>query len=316
MTGPIDPTGPSGSIDRPERADRGADGPTDAPAAEVGHLSRTRIRDLLERHGLSPSRALGQNFLCDGGTVDKIVRLAGVGPGDHVVEIGPGLGSLTLGLCRSGASVVSIEVDRYLVAALREVVAPHERAGRLRIVESDVREVDWSDVYAGSDPQAPWAVVANLPYNIATPLILDLLVAQPRLSRWVVMVQREAGERLVAPPGSKIYGIPSVLLSYHASARLVGSVGAELFLPRPNVESVLVRIDRHAPGSFDGDGGADYDRIATLVRTAFGQRRKMLRRSLAALVTEEELTAAGIVPTARPEEIGIEAWRRLASVAP
>lgn len=302
---------------------------SDEPDQAPRSLSRSRIRDLLDGHDLSPSRALGQNFLCDGGTIDKIVRLADVGPGDRVIEIGPGLGSLTIGLCRAGASVVSIEVDRYLIPVLREVVGPFERDGRLRIVEGDVREVDWDDVlashaanldgdgngdggvdaigHAGADE---WAVVANLPYNIATPLILDLLVEQPRLTRWVVMVQREAGERLVADPGSKIYGIPSVLLSYHASARIVGSVGAELFLPRPKVESVLVRIDRHPAPIVDGD----YERIATLVRAGFGQRRKMLRRSLADHIDADGFAAADIEPTARPEEIGIEGWSRLATL--
>lgn len=271
-------------------------------------LSRTKLNELLDRHGLAPSRALGQNFLCDGGMIDKIVRLAEVGPGDLVVEIGPGLGSLTMGLCETGADVVSIEIDRYLLPALREVVGDHEAAGTLRIVNDDVRAVDWDDLLG----DRPATVVANLPYNIATPLILDLLVDEPRLRRWLVMVQREAGERLVAKPGSKTYGIPSVLLAYWAEARIVGSVRPELFLPRPNVESVLVRIDRSAEPRVS----ADHDQVSRLVRTAFGQRRKMLRRSLAGLVTAEQLESVDIPPTARPEELGIEQWARLATVAP
>lgn len=264
------------------------------------------ITELLDRHDLAPSRALGQNFLCDGQMIDKIVRLAGVGPDDRVVEIGPGLGSLTLGLCEAGARVVAIEIDRYLIPALSEVTEQHEQAGRLRILNADVREVDWDAVLGDENA----TVVANLPYNIATPLILDLLVAEPRLDRWLVMVQREAGERLVAGPGSKTYGIPSVLLSYWAEARIVGSVGAELFLPRPNVESVLVRIDRSAQPRVD----ADYDALTTLVRTGFGQRRKMLRRSLADLVTAEQFEQADVAPTARPEELTIEQWAQLATV--
>lgn len=266
------------------------------------------IKDLLDRHGLAPSRALGQNFLCDAGMVDKIVRLAGVGEGDLVVEIGPGLGSLTDALCRSGAEVISIEIDRYLLPALREVVGHHEDDGRLRIVNQDVREVDWDDLLG--DRSA--VVVANLPYNISTPLILDLLEAEPRLHRWLVMVQREAGERLVAGPGSKAYGIPSVLLSYWGEARIVGSVGPELFLPRPKVESVLIRIDRSPQPRVS----ADHDRLSRLVRTAFGQRRKMLRRSLGPLVTIGQLEAADIEPTARPEELAVEQWARLATVSP
>ncbi|MGB5756901.1 MAG: 16S rRNA (adenine(1518)-N(6)/adenine(1519)-N(6))-dimethyltransferase RsmA [Acidimicrobiales bacterium] len=281
-------------------------------------LTRTKINELLERHGLTPSRALGQNFLADGAMIDKIVRLAGVGPGDLVVEIGPGLGSLTLGLCRAGAEVVAIEIDRYLIPALQEVVGRFEatghqpvaadRSGSVKLINADVRQVDWDQLLDGRSAK----VVANLPYNIATPLILDLLVAEPRLTTWLVMVQREAGERLVAGPGSKTYGIPSVLLSYWAEARIVGSVRPELFLPRPKVESVLVRIERSPRPRVD----ADFDRLAQLVRTSFGQRRKMLRRSLAPSVTIAQLEAAAIEPTARPEELAIEDWARLANVAP
>lgn len=277
-------------------------------AQNLKHLSRTKINDLLDRHDLAPSRALGQNFLCDGQMIDKIVRLAGVERGDRVVEIGPGLGSLTLGLCGAGAQVTSIEIDRYLIPALREVVGHFEDAGTLEIINQDVREVDWDELLG----QEHATVVANLPYNIATPLILDLLAAEPRLHRWLVMVQREAGERLVSPPGSKTYGIPSVLLAYWGDAHIVGSVGAELFLPRPNVESVLVRIDRSATQKVD----ADFARLSQLVRAGFGQRRKMLRRSLSALVTIDQLEQAGIAETSRPEELGIEQWARLASVAP
>lgn len=277
-------------------------------------LSRSQVTDLLDRHGLGPSRALGQNFLCDRGTVDKIVRLAGVEPGDAVVEIGPGLGSLTTGLLEAGADVIAIEIDRYLVPALREVTEPWaDQPGvglpeRLRIVEADVTDVAWDDLL----DDRPYTVVANLPYNIATPLILDLLAAEPRFARWLVMVQREAGERLCADPGSKTYGIPSVLVAYWAEARLVGSVRPEVFLPRPKVDSVLVAIER----SPEPRVPADFDRLSHLVRTGFGQRRKMLRRSLADVVTEADLVAAGIEPTDRPERLAIEDWARLATVAP
>jgi 16S rRNA (adenine1518-N6/adenine1519-N6)-dimethyltransferase len=272
-------------------------------------LSRTEVTDLLDRHGLAPSRALGQNFLCDRGTIDKIVRLAGVGPGDGVVEIGPGLGSLTTGLLEAGADVIAVEVDRYLLPALTEVTAPWaEQVGssgseRLRIVHADAREVDWDDLL----DDRPWAVVANLPYNIATPLILDLLVDQPRFARYLVMVQREAGERLTAGPGSRIYGIPSVLVAYWAEARLVGSIRPEVFLPRPKVDSVLVRIDRSPEPRVD----ADHTRLVELVRAGFGQRRKMLRRSLAGLMDEAAIERAGIDPTSRPEQLSVEDWARL-----
>ncbi|MGI9612025.1 MAG: 16S rRNA (adenine(1518)-N(6)/adenine(1519)-N(6))-dimethyltransferase RsmA [Acidimicrobiales bacterium] len=276
------------------------------PVPPIGpdrYLTRGRVRELLDRHGLAPSRALGQNFLCDPGTINKIVRLANVGPSDRVVEIGAGLGSLTVGLAATGAEVVALEIDRHLIPALHETV---DGLG-VEVHEADARTFDWGRL--GTDS---WHVVANLPYNIATPLVLDLLAAQPQLDRWLVMVQREAGERLVAGPGSKIYGIPSVLTALWAEARIVASVSAELFLPRPKVESVLVEIVRHPVPPVELAGG-DTDTVIKLVRAGFGQRRKMLRRSLAAHCTVEDLERAGIAPTARAEELGVEQWLGLAA---
>ena len=270
-------------------------------------LTRTAIRDLLDRHQLGPSRALGQNFLCDGSMVDKIVRLAGIEPGDQVVEIGPGLGSLTLGLCDAGARVVAVEVDRHLLAPLSEVVAGAGVADQVTIHHADATTFDWEAHLA----PGPWTVVANLPYNIATPLVLDLLATEPRFERWLVMVQREAGERLVAGPGSRTYGIPSVLTAYWGEAAVVGSVRAELFLPRPKVESVLVRIDRHPEPPVD----APFDRLAALVRSGFGQRRKMIRRSLGGRLDAAAIEAAGIDPTARAEQLDLGAWAALTRAA-
>ena len=278
--------------------------PVRGTSGDIAYLTRTRVRELLDRHGLSPSRALGQNFLCDPGTVDKIVRLAEIGPGDRVVEIGAGLGSLTVGLAAAGAEVHAIELDRHLIAPLTEVV------GDLGVTvhEADARTVDWSALLT----EPGWRVVANLPYNIATPLVLDLLAARPELERWLVMVQREAGERLAAPPGSKTYGIPSVLTAYWARARVVASVRAELFLPRPRVASVLVEIVRH--GRDQQRTVDDYERVAQLVRTGFGQRRKMLRRSLAGVCEAADIERAGLDPTARAEVLSVDDWCRLARV--
>ncbi len=281
-------------------------GRADRPVA----LSRSGLRELLAAHDLSPSRALGQNFLCDQGMVDKIVRLADVGPEDHVLEIGPGLGSLTGGLCATGATVVAVEIDRYLIPVLTDQMAPFGDSGRLTVINADVRELLWPQVLG----QERWVVVANLPYNIATPLILDLLATQPQLERWVVMVQREAGERLVAGPGSRTYGIPSVLLAYWAEARIVGSVPPELFLPRPNVASVLVEIVRRPEVDQDGSSDGEFAVLSRLVRTGFGQRRKMLRRSLAGLVDDDSFKRAGIEPTRRPEELSLDEWRHLTAV--
>jgi 16S rRNA (adenine1518-N6/adenine1519-N6)-dimethyltransferase len=263
-------------------------------------LTRTQASDLLHRHGLAPSRALGQNFVVDPNTVRRIARLAEVGPGDHVVEIGSGLGSLTLALVDTGAEVVTVEADRHLLPALEEVLAGTD----VRVVPGDARELDWPRVLAGA---GAWVLVANLPYNLATPIVLQVLERVPAVTRLLVMVQREVGERLAAPPGSRTYGIPSVLVALRATAEVVGRVPADVFLPRPRVESVLVRIARREQPATD----ADPEALADLVRQAFGNRRKMLRRSLADRVSPEQFAAAGIAPDARPEQLGVVEWGRL-----
>lgn len=273
---------------------------------ELRRLTRPMVVELIERYGLEPSRALGQNFLVEPGVVDKIVRLAGIEPGDRVIEIGPGLGSLTLGLADAGAEVVAVEADRYLIPAIEEVLAAADLRRRVRVVRADALELDWTELTG----EHRWKVVSNLPYNVSVPLILDLLAAQPGLGEWLVMVQQEAGQRLAAGAGSRIYGIPSVLLSYRAVATLVDTVPNTVFLPRPRVASALVRIRRHEPLPFD----VPFDRYAELVRAGFGQRRKMLRRSLAGLLTVEEIEAAGIDPTARAETLAPADWARLASL--
>jgi 16S rRNA (adenine1518-N6/adenine1519-N6)-dimethyltransferase len=233
--------------------------------------------------------------------VRRIARLAEVGEGDAVVEIGAGLGSLTLALVETGAAVTAVEVDRHLLPVLCEQV---EAAG-VRVVEGDARTLDWERVLAGRER---WVLVANLPYNVATPLVLDLLDQVPRIQRMLVMVQREAGERLVAGPGDEAYGIPSVKVAYHAEAAIVGHVPPTVFVPQPRVESVLVRIVRRPRPVVESDP----DLLFSLVRQGFGQRRKMLRRSLAGRVPADAFPRAGIDPEARPEQLGIEAWGRLA----
>jgi 16S rRNA (adenine1518-N6/adenine1519-N6)-dimethyltransferase len=271
-------------------------------------LTRRQVRDLLAEHGLSPSRALGQNFVADPNTVRRIARLARVGPGDRVVEVGPGLGSLTVALAETGAEVTAVEVDRHLLPVLRSVVEP---AG-VRVVEGDAMTLDWDEVLGGDAAgggEARWALVANLPYNVATPLVLDLLARVPAIDRMLVMVQREVGERLAAGPGSKAYGIPSVKVAYQAQAEMVGRVPPTVFLPRPRVESALVRL-RRLPGP---PVDADPERLFRLVEAGFGQRRKMLRRSLASLVDPPAFERAGVRPDARAEELSLEDWARLAN---
>ncbi len=267
-------------------------------------LTRTQAAALLEQHGLAPSRALGQNFVVDPNTVRRIARLAEVGPGDHVVEIGAGLGSLTLALADTGATVTAVEVDRHVLPVLRDVVADRD----VTVVEGDALELDWSAVLAGADR---WVLVANLPYNVATPLVLDLLDGVPAIQRMLVMVQREAGERLAANVGDPAYGIPSVKVRYWATARLAGKVGPDVFLPRPKVDSALVAVERRPAPATD----ADPERLFALVRAGFGQRRKMLRRSLSGLVEPAAFATAEVRPEARAEELSVEDWGRLATAS-
>ncbi len=262
----------------------------------------------MDRFGVSPRRSFGQNFVVDPNTVRRIARLSGSGPEDSVLEIGAGLGSLTLALAETGAAVRAVEVDSGLVAALREVVA-EAGAHRVEVVEGDAATLDLDDMLEGSDG---WMVVANLPYNIATPLVVDLLRDAAAIETMVVMVQREAGERLVAPPGSRARGIPSVLVERRGVARVVARVSASVFRPRPKVESVVVRIERHPSSRAVLLPPATEARFERLVRTGFGQRRKMLRRSLAGLVSSAEFADAGVDPSSRPETLTLDQWMSLA----
>lgn len=264
-------------------------------------LGRAEAAALLARHGLAPRRARGQNFVVDPNTVRRIARIAGVGPGDHVVEVGAGLGALTLALAETGARVTAIEVDDGLVRALREVLA--DRPG-VELVHADATALDWGRI-APADGRA--VLVSNLPYNVATPLVADLLDGAPGIARMLVMVQREVGERLVAGPGDEAYGAVSVKVAYWATARLAGDVPRDVFLPVPRVDSVLVEIVRRARPPVD----ADRERLMALVRAGFAHRRKMLRRALSGLVDAAAFDAAAVAPTARAEELGLDDWARL-----
>ena len=268
-------------------------------------LRRSEVTGLLAAHGLRPSRALGQNFVADPNTVRRIARLAEVGPADRVIEIGAGLGSLTLALAETGASVTSVEIDRRLVPVLRGVVEP---VG-VRVVEGDALRLDWSEVL-GDEPG--WVLVANLPYNVATPLVAQLLDAVPAIERMLVMVQREVGERLAAAPGSRVYGAVSVKVAYWATAQVVGRVPASVFVPQPNVESVLVRLVRRPVPTVD-PSVVTAEKLFELVRTGFSQRRKMLRRSLAGVAGASAFACAGVPSTARAEDLDVVAWGRLAA---
>jgi 16S rRNA (adenine1518-N6/adenine1519-N6)-dimethyltransferase len=272
-------------------------------------LSPSQAADLLARHGLAPSRALGQNFVVDPNTVRRIARLAGVGPDDHVVEIGAGLGSLTLALVETGAAITAVEVDHGIVPVLREQVEPLG----VRVVEGDALTLDWAELLAGA-PR--WTLVANLPYNVATPLVADLLDGVPAISRLLVMVQREVGERFAALPRTPAYGAVSVKVAYWATASVVGRVPPTVFLPKPKVESALVSIVRRPEPAID-PAVVPAPLLFTLVRAGFGQRRKMLRNSLAAVIDPADLPGvfedAGVDATARAEELDVVTWGRLAA---
>ena len=272
-------------------------------AKAVTHSPR-RLREILDRHGLEPRRRLGQNFVIDPNTVRRIAELSGASAGDPIVEIGAGLGSLTLALVETGAEVTAVEVDSGLARALRDVVADHD----VRVIEADARTLDWPGLLAGRDG---WRLVANLPYNIAASLIVDLLSNVVALETMLVMVQREVGDRLAAAPGDNSMGIPSLLVAYHGAAKVVGRVPATVFYPKPKVESVLVRIDRHAAPPVD----QPLEVIEVLIRAGFNQRRKMLRRSLAGLVDPDGFALAGLDSRTRPETLSLADWSRLASVA-
>jgi len=281
-------------------------------------LTRRQVTELLDAHGLRPRRALGQNFVVDPNTVRRIARLAAVGPGSRVLEIGAGLGSLTLALADAGAHVVALEVDAALAAVLRQQVEGRD----VTVVEADATTVDWERLLGAQAPSPPapqgdmarWDVVANLPYNVAVPIVARLLDEAPSVASMLVMVQREVGARLVAGPGSKDYGAVSVKVAYHARAALAGAVPASVFVPRPNVDSVLVRLERRAAVAVDPALVAP-ERLFAVVRAGFAQRRKMLRRSLEGVVAPGAFEVAGIDPRDRAERLSVQDWGRLAACA-
>lgn len=303
-----------------------------APAAGP-LLGPAEIRALAERAGVRPTKTLGQNFVLDGGTVRKIVRQADVVAGERVVEVGPGLGSLTLGLLEAGADVVAVEIDPVLGTLLPETVRRHVPGV---VVES----VDLPDVVPGPagepDPgppahpsltvvrgdaldvtalpgRAPTALVANLPYNVSVPVLLTFLERFPTLERVLVMVQAEVADRLAAPPGSRTYGVPSAKVAWYASARRTATVGRSVFWPAPNVDSALVRMDRREPPATT----ATREQVFAVIDGAFAQRRKMLRSALASMAGGAEhavraIQEAGVDPQARGEALDVTALARVA----
>lgn len=278
-------------------------------------LGPAEIRALAAELGVTPTKALGQNFVHDPNTVRRIVRVSGVGRDDVVLEVGPGLGSLTLGLLATGAHVVAVEIDPVLAGALPATVAAHQpsAAARLTVITADalrLRELP--------GPQ-PSALVANLPYNVAVPVVLHLLDLLPTLATGLVMVQAEVAERLAAAPGTKAYGVPSVKAAWYASARRAGAVPRSVFWPVPNVDSGLVALTRRPPPELPA--GVTREDVFAVIDHAFAQRRKMLRSALAgwagsAAEAESILAAAGVPATARGETLDVLTFARIAAARP
>jgi 16S rRNA (adenine1518-N6/adenine1519-N6)-dimethyltransferase len=274
-------------------------------------LGPVEIRNLAEKLDIRPTKKLGQNFVIDGGTVRKIVRIAGLRPDDVVIEVGPGLGSLTLALLPEARSVVAVEIDPVLAAQLPLTVAEHapELADRLTVVLGDAMRI-----LPGDLPQEkPTALVANLPYNVSVPVVLHLLETLPSLRSILIMVQAEVADRLAAAPGSKIYGIPSVKAAWYADVRRAGPVGRTVFWPVPNVDSGLVAMTRREPPSTR----ATRQEVFAVVDAAFAQRRKTLRAALASwagtpAAAEQALRAAGVDPSERGEQLTVEDFSRIA----
>jgi 16S rRNA (adenine1518-N6/adenine1519-N6)-dimethyltransferase len=275
-------------------------------------LGAAEIRALAAELDVTPTKKLGQNFVVDANTVRRIVHTARVTDADRVVEVGPGLGSLTLAILETGAAVTAVEIDHRLAARLPRTAAAHGVAdGALTVVDADALRVT-------ELPGDPRVLVANLPYNVSVPVLLHFLETFPALQRGVVMVQAEVGERIAAPPGSKVYGAPSVKAAWYGTWRLAGTVSRQVFWPVPNVDSVLVAFERD-----EAARGSDEERRRTfrIVDAAFGQRRKMLRQALAPVLggTAAEASAvleeAGVAATARGEELSIDQFVAIARVA-
>jgi 16S rRNA (adenine1518-N6/adenine1519-N6)-dimethyltransferase len=272
-------------------------------------LGPADVRSLADRLDVRPTKQRGQNFVIDANTVRRIVREAGVGPDDVVVEVGPGLGSLTLALLGVVRRVVAIEVDPVLAAALPETLVTYapEQAGHCEVLAADALRI----TEVPGPP--PTALVANLPYNVSVPVLLHLLALLPSLERGLVMVQSEVADRLAAPPGSKVYGVPSVKAAWYAHVRRAGAIGRNVFWPAPNVDSGLVAWSRREPPVTS----ATREQVFAVVDAAFAHRRKALRGALRTLAgsgeaAEAALTSVGIDPLARGESLSVEQFAQIA----
>ncbi|WP_253611405.1 16S rRNA (adenine(1518)-N(6)/adenine(1519)-N(6))-dimethyltransferase RsmA [Bifidobacterium pseudolongum] len=286
------------------------------PAQAAGRLlGAADIRRIAADAGISPTKKFGQNFVIDPGTVRRIVREAGVQPTDHVLEVGPGLGSLTLAILETGARMTAVEIDPPVAERLPRTVVEFmpDAADRLRVVNADALTLTPQSLhdFNGDDR---FVLVANLPYNVATPIVLTLLERFANLDTFLVMVQKEVADRLAAQPGTKIYGTPSVKLAWYGTAQTVGTIGRNVFWPAPNVDSALVLFRRHPAGAAPADrAGVSRETVFRLVDAAFGQRRKTLHAALKKIVPPEAYNRAGIDATRRGETLSIDEFVQLAA---
>ncbi len=273
-------------------------------------LGAADIRARIEELDHPARRSLGQNFVADPGVVRRVAAAAVPEAGTPVLEVGPGLGSLTLALVERGARVLAVEQDELLATELVPwLLGRGAPAGRVEVVAGDVLGVDLAGALAErSDWGATWVVAANLPYHVAVPIILGILGRVPVVTSLVVMVQSEVADRLVATPGGRTIGVPTIKVGWDAAARRLFTVDAAVFVPRPRVTSAVVEIVRRPPPA------ADRSVAFALVDRAYGQRRKMLRSTIGERVGAEGFAAAGVAPTARPEELGVAEWARLTEV--
>lgn len=284
-----------------------------------GHLlGAADIRRIAADAGISPTKKFGQNFVIDPGTVRRIVREAGVTADDHVLEVGPGLGSLTLAILETGATMTAVEIDPPVAERLPKTIAEFmpDAVDRFRVVNRDALTVNPENLPDFKDDDS-FTLVANLPYNVATPILLTLLERFDNLGTFLVMVQKEVADRLSEKPGSKIYGTPSVKLAWYGTAERVGIIGRNVFWPAPNVDSALVLFKRyeggHTPSANNPDGSVvDRETVFRLIDAAFGQRRKTLHAALKKIVPSEAFERAGIDPTRRGETLTIDEFVALA----
>ena len=284
-----------------------------------GHLlGAADIRRIAADAGISPTKKFGQNFVIDPGTVRRIVREAGVTADDHVLEVGPGLGSLTLAILETGATMTAVEIDPPVAERLPKTIAEFmpDAVDRFRVVNRDALTVNPENLPDFKDDDS-FTLVANLPYNVATPILLTLLERFDNLGTFLVMVQKEVADRLSEKPGSKIYGTPSVKLAWYGTAERVGVIGRNVFWPAPNVDSALVLFKRypggHAPAADNADGFVvDRETVFRLIDAAFGQRRKTLHAALKKIVPSEAFEKTGIDPTRRGETLTIDEFVALA----